>query len=224
MPQIDPNEFLEELKFCLYNKDIIKARALLQFAKHASIPLYIQKQALEEIAGASQSMRLPLLNYLTGLNISHPDIKNRINALIIENNKPDRKKTKIYVVDDSLMMQTMMEKKLKGLGYRAKIFSSHEDAVNLAFKAKPDIMIIDWHMPQINGLNLTSIIREKYDDKELPIVMILPQNDFTVTDQDDLFFLNAPLMEQAGVSKTLQKPFTDDMLQEALSCLLDQVY
>lgn len=135
-----------------------------------------------------------------------------------------KKTTKIHVVDDSLMMRTLLQKRLRTLGYRPKLFSSTEKDVTNALKNKPDLMIIDWNMPQMSGHHLAGIIREYYSEKELPIIMIIPQKEFAVPDRNDLFFLNQPLMKEAGITQTIQKPFTDNTLQTAISSILERIY
>lgn len=84
MAGIDAKEFLDELIFCLKEEDIIKAKALLQFASDADIDSDIQRQALIELAKGPEKVVFPLLEYLTKIEISNPKIQEALYDLILD--------------------------------------------------------------------------------------------------------------------------------------------
>jgi CheY-like chemotaxis protein len=84
MSTINANEFIDELIFCLKEKDIIKAKALLQFASDSDVDADIQRKALIEIAKASEKIAFPLLEYLTKIEISDSKVKEYLYELILD--------------------------------------------------------------------------------------------------------------------------------------------
>ena len=56
MAEINPVEFIDELKFCLGEQDIVKAKALLQFASDWTVGAGVQKQALLELGKAPEQV------------------------------------------------------------------------------------------------------------------------------------------------------------------------
>ncbi len=84
MAEINPVEFIDELKFCLGEEDIVKAKALLQFASDSSVDSSVQKKALLELGKAPEQIAYPLLEYLTKLEISDTDIQESLYELILD--------------------------------------------------------------------------------------------------------------------------------------------
>jgi CheY-like chemotaxis protein/HEAT repeat protein len=84
MAGINPVEFINELKFCLEEKDIVKAKALLQFASDSSVDSSVQTKALLELGKAPEQVALPLLEYLTKLEISNPEVQESLYELILD--------------------------------------------------------------------------------------------------------------------------------------------
>ena len=84
MSEINPAEFIDELKFCIEEKDIVKAKALLQFASDSDVDSGIQKKALLELGRAAEEVALPLLDYLTKLELSNPEVQESLFELILD--------------------------------------------------------------------------------------------------------------------------------------------
>jgi len=84
MSEINPEEFIDELIFCLKEKDIVKAKALLQFASDSDIDTELQKKALAELGRADEKIAFPLLEYLTKINISNNEIRDSLYELILD--------------------------------------------------------------------------------------------------------------------------------------------
>ncbi|MCK5100192.1 MAG: response regulator, partial [Desulfobacteraceae bacterium] len=84
MAEINPVEFIDELKFCLGEKDIVKAKALLQFASDSSVDSGVQKKALLELGKAPEQVAYPLLEYLTKIEISDTGVQESLYELILD--------------------------------------------------------------------------------------------------------------------------------------------
>ncbi|MCA1792361.1 MAG: response regulator, partial [Desulfobacteraceae bacterium] len=81
---MDEKAFIDELIFCLKKQDIIKAKALLQFASDADASVAVQQQAMAELARGPDKTVYPLLRYLTGLQISNPRVQESLYELILD--------------------------------------------------------------------------------------------------------------------------------------------
>ncbi len=99
MSKINPVEFIDELKFCLAEEDIIKAKALLQFASDSTANTDIQKKALLELAKASEKVAYPLLEYLTRLEISNKEIQESLYELILDKSYGNNELVIKYILD-----------------------------------------------------------------------------------------------------------------------------
>ncbi|MFO7754193.1 MAG: HEAT repeat domain-containing protein [Desulfobacteraceae bacterium] len=84
MGTINKDDFIRELKFCVAKEDIVKAKALLQFVSDARADMDLQKKALLELGGSPEKTAFPLLEYLTGIEISSPEVQEALYELILD--------------------------------------------------------------------------------------------------------------------------------------------
>jgi HEAT repeat protein len=84
MNTINATDFIDELIYCLKEKDLVKAKALLQFASDSNISVPVQKKAMIELAKGPDQMVLPLLEYLTKIEINDPQIQQALYELILD--------------------------------------------------------------------------------------------------------------------------------------------
>lgn len=84
MTGINEKEFIDELIFCLKEEDIVKAKALLQFASDSNVGADIQVRALQELAKGPEKVVFPLLEYLTKIQISDPGVQDGLYDLILD--------------------------------------------------------------------------------------------------------------------------------------------
>lgn len=84
MSGINAQDFINELVFCLNEKDTVKAKALLQFASDANVDVQVQKMALEELAKGPEIVVFPLLEYLTKIDISNTEVQESLYDLILD--------------------------------------------------------------------------------------------------------------------------------------------
>jgi chemosensory pili system protein ChpA (sensor histidine kinase/response regulator) len=115
-----------------------------------------------------------------------------------------RKLSGVLVVDDSLSVRNSLMQLLQDAGYKAEAARDGIDAIDTLRNFKPDLVLTDLEMPNMNGVELTYHLRERADMKGLPIIMI------TSRSQDK----HRRLAEQAGVDTYITKPYNDaDLLR-----------
>ena len=111
----------------------------------------------------------------------------------------------ILLVDDSKTMRNIQKKALSALG--EVNFSEAGDGVEALCVVAQNpggfaVVLVDWNMPNMNGLELVAKIREK--DKTTPLIMV-------TTEAEKSRVLDAV---RAGASNYMVKPFTPDALLE----------
>jgi len=110
----------------------------------------------------------------------------------------------VLIVDDSLSVRNSLVQLVRDAGYRAETARDGIDAIDTLSTFKPDLLLTDLEMPNMNGVELAYHIRGREDMKELPIIMI------TSRSQDK----HRRMAEQAGVDTYITKPYNDgDLLQ-----------
>ena len=119
---------------------------------------------------------------------------------------------RILVVDDSSTMRRIIVNTLGRLGYKDVVQGADGVEAWDALQNNPDIgvVITDWNMPNMNGLELVKKIRaeEKYID--VPIIMV-------TTEGGKAEVITAL---KAGVNNYIVKPFTPQVLKEKLQAVL----
>ena len=115
------------------------------------------------------------------------------------------------VVDDSSTMVRIISNTLKRIGIK-KVYTASDGVEGLKeFNSNKDISIVltDWNMPNMNGLDLVKAIRKK--DEDIPIVMI-------TTEGGKAEVITAL---KAGASQYIVKPFDIHTLKIKLQNILD---
>ena len=78
---------------------------------------------------------------------------------------------KILLVDDSRTIRNIQKNVLAQIGYTDVIEAADGvEALNLIGQNRPDLALVDWNMPNMDGITLVRKIRET--DKRLPLVMV----------------------------------------------------
>ena len=84
-------------------------------------------------------------------------------------------KLEVLVVDDSLINQLLTASQLEELGHNATVASSGPEAIEQLGQERFDIVLMDWHMPSVDGLETTRRIRRSEldtDAQPTPIIAV----------------------------------------------------
>jgi chemosensory pili system protein ChpA (sensor histidine kinase/response regulator) len=114
------------------------------------------------------------------------------------------------VVDDSVSVRQSMEQLMHDAGYEVSSARDGLDALGMVQRHRPDILLVDLEMPRMNGLELTTALRNDPATRSLPIVMITSR----FTDK------HHQLAMEAGVDAFLTKPYSEDHLLGVMERLL----
>ena len=87
------------------------------------------------------------------------------------------KDLRILVVDDSPTMRRILLNTIQKAGYsQVKYAEDGKDALAKLLAGEYDLVMTDWNMPNMNGLELTAAVRKEDTLKETPILMVTTRN------------------------------------------------
>lgn len=108
----------------------------------------------------------------------------------------------ILVVDDDPANLTMASRILSDEGFRVSCVKSGEAAVKFLKFNKPELILLDVHMPGMDGFETLAAIRENGDAADIPVAFLTADDDDGTADKG----------RQAGVADVLKKPFVPEEL------------
>ncbi len=118
---------------------------------------------------------------------------------------------RILVVDDFSTMRRVIKKILKGIGMENIVEADNgKKAWNILNSEKIDLIICDWNMPNMKGVDLLEKIRSDEKLVDLPFIM--------VTAEGKKKFISEAT--QKGVTSYITKPFSADELIQTIQAML----
>lgn len=113
---------------------------------------------------------------------------------------------KILLIDDSKTMRNIQKSILKQLGYTEITEASDgQEAMKKLEMFSPDLCLVDWNMPVMDGLTFVKAFRAT--NKSTPLIMV-------TTEAEKSRVIDAI---KAGVNNYVVKPFTPDLLSERIT-------
>lgn len=116
----------------------------------------------------------------------------------------------VLVVDDDLAILRMIGVLLGGKNYRVVTASDAYHAIEEVRKAVPDVMLVDWMMPGLSGLDLVKRLRTENSTRCIPIIML------TAKAEEESVVSGL----QAGADDYITKPFSGQELMARIDALL----
>lgn len=126
------------------------------------------------------------------------------------------KSLKILVVDDFSTMRRIVRNLLIELGFSGALIQEADDgdsAIAMLRQQSFDLVVTDWNMPNMTGIDLLREIRAEPKLKALPVLMVTAENN-----RDQII-----AAAQAGVNGYIVKPFTAVTLQEKLTRIFERL-
>jgi CheY-like chemotaxis protein len=104
----------------------------------------------------------------------------------------------ILVADDESHILHVVSLKLKNAGYRVITARDGQEALEMAQQEKPDLLITDYHMPQLSGIELCRKLKQDPATTHIPAIMLTARG----------YSLEPADTEQSGILRMLSKPFS----------------
>ncbi len=112
----------------------------------------------------------------------------------------------ILIVDDSESIRKVLKFSLENAGYQVFVAIDGSEALNFLDGRSIDLLLTDYHMPNVNGLELTVRVRQIDNYKRIPILILTTEN------QRDMM----KEAKDAGATGWLMKPFDTQKLLQTL--------
>lgn len=117
---------------------------------------------------------------------------------------------KFLVVDDSATMRRIVINSLQRIGFETTVEAGDGREALDKFDASIGMIITDWNMPNLSGVDFVRALRMRPDGKSVPILMVT-----TRSVREDIV-----AAIEAGVNNYIVKPFTPQVLKEKIDGLL----
>lgn len=112
---------------------------------------------------------------------------------------------RIMLIDDSKTMRNIQKSVLKQLGHtELEEACDGQDALSKIGAFNPELLLVDWNMPVMDGLTFVKTFRQT--DKTTPLIMV-------TTEAEKSRVIEAI---KAGVNNYVVKPFTPDLLSQRI--------
>ena len=78
----------------------------------------------------------------------------------------------VLVVEDEDALAELLQYNLKKEGFRVTVAADGEEAMMLVEERQPDVVILDWMLPKISGIEVCRRLRSRQETRNLPIIML----------------------------------------------------
>jgi two-component system alkaline phosphatase synthesis response regulator PhoP len=119
---------------------------------------------------------------------------------------------KVLVVDDEIHIVHVVAIKLRNNGYEVVTASNGAEAFEIACNEKPDIIVTDYQMPVMTGIQLVENIRAEASISDMPVILLTARS-FAVEDEQ---------RETLKISECLSKPFSPKELLRYIEDVLHE--
>ncbi|MFP4106463.1 MAG: response regulator [Phycisphaerae bacterium] len=117
---------------------------------------------------------------------------------------------RILVADDEAHILHVVSLKLRNAGYEVITAVDGEEALELTQTESPDLVITDYQMPYMSGIEFLNELRTDEQFRKIPAIMLTARG----------FDMEPEEMEQAGIAAVLAKPFSPREVLQTVEQLL----
>src|SRR5205809_5262203 len=118
----------------------------------------------------------------------------------------------ILVADDESHILHVVSLKLRNAGFKVLTARDGQEALEMAQAQHPDLLITDYHMPQLSGLELCQRLKQDAGTSGIPAIMLTARG----------YHLEPHDTEQSGILRMLSKPFSPRELLATVNEILQQ--
>jgi len=113
------------------------------------------------------------------------------------------------VADDSGVVRKIARTILEGVGFAVREAVNGEDALSSCDRAMPDVILLDWSMPVLDGLEFLQRLRARPDGAAVKVIFCTAMNDVD----------HIARAIEAGADEYIMKPFDADIVREKLDAV-----
>ena len=117
----------------------------------------------------------------------------------------------ILVADDESHILHVVSLKLRNAGFKVLTARDGQEALEVAQQQHPDLLITDYHMPQLSGLELCQRLKQDAATSNIPAIMLTARG----------YHLEPQDTQQSGILRMLSKPFSPRHLLSTVNEVLE---
>jgi two-component system, OmpR family, alkaline phosphatase synthesis response regulator PhoP len=117
---------------------------------------------------------------------------------------------RVLVADDESHILNVVSLKLRNAGFEVETAEDGTEALERALANRPDLLITDFHMPGLNGLEVCQKLRESETARGIPTIMLSARG----------YHLTQGELQESGISQMVSKPFSPRQLLAAVNEVL----
>lgn len=122
-------------------------------------------------------------------------------------------KTKILIVEDDEALTTLLDYNLSKEGFKTTVATDGDEALLKIEDAPPDLIVLDWMLPNTSGIEICRRVRSKSETQNIPIIMLTARSE----ESDRIRGL------ETGADDYLTKPFSTDELVARIRAVLRRI-
>ncbi|UCD53575.1 MAG: response regulator [Phycisphaerales bacterium] len=119
---------------------------------------------------------------------------------------------KVLIADDEIHIIHVVAIKLRNNGYEVIAANNGAEAYDLACREQPDIVVTDYQMPFVTGIELIEKLRANEQTKNMPVILLTARS----------FAISEELQQSLGVEECLSKPFSPKELLKSIQDILHE--
>jgi len=119
---------------------------------------------------------------------------------------------KVLIADDEIHIIHVVAIKLRNNGYEVIAANNGAEAYDLACREHPDIVVTDYQMPFVTGIELIEKLRANEQTKNTPVILLTARS----------FAISEELQQSLDVEECLSKPFSPKELLKTIQDILHE--
>jgi two-component system, OmpR family, phosphate regulon response regulator PhoB len=128
----------------------------------------------------------------------------------------------ILVVEDEEPIQILLRYNLESEGYRVRTTAQGDDTMFMIGEERPDLIVLDWMLPGISGIDVCKLVRSKPETRDIPIIMLTARSEEServrglATGADDYLVKPFSVLELLARIKTILRRLNPDAVSDQL--------
>jgi two-component system phosphate regulon response regulator PhoB len=128
----------------------------------------------------------------------------------------------ILIVEDEEPIQILLTYNLQAEGFRVRATANGEDVAHLVNEERPDLILLDWMLPGISGIEVCRLLRSRPETRDIPVIMLTARGEENervrglATGADDYIVKPFSVPELLARIKTILRRVNPDAIAERL--------
>ncbi len=128
----------------------------------------------------------------------------------------------ILIVEDEEPIQILLTYNLQAEGFRVRSTANGEDVAHLVNEERPDLIVLDWMLPGISGIEVCRLLRSRPETRDIPVIMLTARGEENerirglATGADDYIVKPFSVPELLARIKTILRRVNPDAIAERL--------